>query len=178
MKKMWAHRKNDETGVSPVIATILLVAVTVVLAAVLYLMSLGYAGTSGTITPMAAYQKQTISHGQRISILSITKTDIPWSDVKILLSDGTHFAEWTPVTDDLDGGSPISHNYSTQPFDTLMVCCCVYDISGNGYVSGSDYFEIFTYDGAETFFPAVNYNVVLIYELTGETIGTGVNFFG
>jgi flagellin-like protein len=39
MKKIWAIRKDAE-GVSPVIATILMVAITVVLAAVLYVMVL------------------------------------------------------------------------------------------------------------------------------------------
>ena len=177
MKKAWSIRKEEE-GVSPVIATILLVAVTVVLAAVLYLMALGFTGPSSTSTPMAAYQKQTIANGQKITIVSLTKTDIVWSDVKILLTDGTHFAEWAPLTNDLDGGSPISKNYSAQSFDTLTVCCWLYDISGNGYVSGSDYFEIFTYGGADPFSPATYYTAVLLYELTGEMMGTGVTFSG
>jgi len=44
MKKIW---KNEE-GVSPVIAVILMVAITVVLAAVLYVMVSGMLGTTGT----------------------------------------------------------------------------------------------------------------------------------
>ena len=49
MKKNWAIRKDAE-AVSPVIATILMVAITVVLAAVLYVMVLGF-GSGGTSTP-------------------------------------------------------------------------------------------------------------------------------
>jgi flagellin-like protein len=41
MKKIWKMRKNRE-AVSPVIATILMVAITVVLAAVLYVMVMGF----------------------------------------------------------------------------------------------------------------------------------------
>ncbi len=41
MKKIWKTRKEEE-GVSPVIATILMVAITVVLAAVLYVMVIGF----------------------------------------------------------------------------------------------------------------------------------------
>ncbi len=41
MKKMWKIRK-DKSAVSPVIATILMVAITVVLAAVLYVMVMGF----------------------------------------------------------------------------------------------------------------------------------------
>jgi len=47
MKKIWSIRK-DEEGVSPVIATILMVAITVVLAAVLYVMVLGIGGPGDT----------------------------------------------------------------------------------------------------------------------------------
>ena len=49
MKRIWILRKSRE-GVSPVIATILLVAVTVVLAAILYVMALGIGGP-GTVSP-------------------------------------------------------------------------------------------------------------------------------
>jgi len=41
MKKIWKMRK-DKSAVSPVIATILMVAITVVLAAVLYVMVMGF----------------------------------------------------------------------------------------------------------------------------------------
>lgn len=51
MKKMWAVRQN-EGGVSPVIATILLVAITVVLAAVLYVMVLGIMNTNSVSLPV------------------------------------------------------------------------------------------------------------------------------
>jgi flagellin-like protein len=47
MKKMWKNR----SGVSPVIATILMVAITVVLAAVLYVMVMGFGGSSGGSAP-------------------------------------------------------------------------------------------------------------------------------
>jgi flagellin-like protein len=43
MKKMWKIKK-DKSAVSPVIATILMVAITVVLAAVLYVMVMGFGG--------------------------------------------------------------------------------------------------------------------------------------
>jgi flagellin-like protein len=48
MKKIWAMRKETD-GVSPVIATILMVAITVVLAAVLYVMVLGIGGPGTTV---------------------------------------------------------------------------------------------------------------------------------
>jgi flagellin-like protein len=48
MKKIWAIRKNNE-GVSPVVATILLVAITVILAAVLYVMASGMFNTTTSL---------------------------------------------------------------------------------------------------------------------------------
>jgi len=178
MKKNWAIRKDAE-AVSPVIATILMVAITVVLAAVLYVMVLGFGSTS-TTTPTATYSKATITNGQQINIVSITKTDVGWDDIKVQLTDGTNFAEWSPATANLDGGTAVSSNLSATAdnLGTLMVCCIVYDVGGNGYCSGSDYFKVYTYAGASAFTSSTTYSAVLIYEPTGEKMGTGISFTG
>ena len=176
MKKNWAIRKDAE-AVSPVIATILMVAITVVLAAVLYVMVLGF-GSTDTTTPTATYSKTSITNGYTVNIVSITNTEIAWDDVTVQMSDGTNFAEWTPLTANLDGGSAISTNLSVDALDTLSVCCVVFDVSGNGYVSGSDYFKVYTYGGATAFSSATTYTAVLIYEETGEKMGTGITFTG
>lgn len=176
MKKYWAIRKDSE-AVSPVIATILMVAITVVLAAVLYVMVLGFGGTS-TTTPVATYSKTAITNGEQINIVSITKTDVSWDKIKVQLTDGTNFGEWEPAATDLDGASAVSHNYSVDAMGSLSVCCWVYDVAGNGVVSGSDYFRVFTYGGAATFASGTTYSAVLIYTETGEKIGTGMTFTG
>ena len=178
MKKTWAIRKDAE-GVSPVIATILMVAITVVLAAVLYVMVLGF-GTTSTTTPTAIYQKSStsVTNGVQVNVVSITNTEVPWSDVTVQLSDGTNFAEWNPVTDALDDAAAITVNYTTDTLGSLTVCCMVTDISGNGYVSGSDYLRVYTYGGATAFASATTYTLVLIYEDTGEKVGTGQTFTG
>jgi flagellin-like protein len=80
MKKIWAMRKNED-GVSPVIATILMVAITVVLAAVLYVMVLGL-GTTGTITPTIGTNKGSTSNAVTWTVSAISggaqilKTDV------------------------------------------------------------------------------------------------------
>jgi len=177
MKKYWAIRKDSE-AVSPVIATILMVAITVVLAAVLYVMVLGFGGTS-TTTPVATYSKAPIANGQQINIVSITKTDVSWDQIKVQLSDGTLFAEWETVKTDLDGGLAVTKNYSTKDTMTpLIICCHVTDVGGNGLVSGSDYFRVFTYGGATAFASGTTYTAVLIYTETSEKIGTGMTFTG
>lgn len=181
MKKIWRIRKDSE-AVSPVIATILMVAITVVLAAVLYVMVLGFG--IPTQTPTATYQKNTITNGQKITILSITKTDVPWDDVKIqiessslLVSDGTSIAEWSPTK--VFQSTVAGHNYSTSTTLTgLTVCVWVYDVSGNGYVSGTDYFTVFTYGGATGFSSRTQYSAVLLYEPSGERCGQAITFTG
>jgi flagellin-like protein len=175
MKKIWRIRKDSE-AVSPVIATILMVAITVVLAAVLYVMVLGFGGTS-TQTPAATYQKNTITNGQKITIVSITKTDVPWDDVTIQLSDGTNIAQWTPTK--AFQSSTVGHNYSTSTTLTgLTVCLWLTDVSGNGYVSGTDYFTVFTYGGATGFSSGTQYSAVLLYEPSGERCGQAITFTG
>jgi flagellin-like protein len=53
LAKPWLVLRKNEEGVSPVIATILMVAITVVLAAVLYVMVLGFADQDDrTVDPM------------------------------------------------------------------------------------------------------------------------------
>jgi flagellin-like protein len=56
MKKIWKIRKDSE-AVSPVIATILMVAITVVLAAVLYVMVMGFTPGGGQ-TPTGAFTSE------------------------------------------------------------------------------------------------------------------------
>lgn len=66
MKQIW--KKND--AVSPVIATILMVAITVVLAAVLYVMVIGFGGDTGIDTPMGLNQQGKNSTAVTILIAS------------------------------------------------------------------------------------------------------------
>ncbi len=168
MKKTWAIRKDSE-AVSPVIATILMVAITVVLAAVLYVMVLGFGGTS-TTTPAATYSKATIAGGQQINIVSITKTDVPWDDVKVQLSDSAStFWEWDPTTAALTATGAVTAQLGAQTHG-YAVFCNVTDVGGNGFVSGTDYLKV---TGA---FPAGSYTLALIYVVTGEKMGTGITF--
>jgi flagellin-like protein len=176
MKKTWRIRKDFE-AVSPVIGTILMVAITVVLAAVLYVMVVGIGGTSSH-TPIAAYSKNTITNGQKITIVSITKTDVPWDDVKIQVSDDTNIAGWSTTKAAVIAAGKATVNLTTQSLGNLTVCVILTDVSGNGYVSGSDYFTVFTYGGATGFSSSTQYSAVLLYKITGERIGQPMTFTG
>jgi len=92
MKKIWAMRK-DFSAVSPVIATILMVAITVVLAAVLYVMVLGIGGGGGAAPPItltsAASQDGTKWVVSVITVQSTTGVAKTTISVKVTTPDGT-----------------------------------------------------------------------------------------
>jgi flagellin-like protein len=84
MKKIWAMRKND-SAVSPVIATILMVAITVVLAAVLYVMVLGIGGP-GSVTPTIAAIRSTTATSYVYTVTAISGASaIQQTDVAVQL---------------------------------------------------------------------------------------------
>ena len=176
MKKVWRILKDSE-AVAPVVATILMVAITVLLAAVLYVMVLGFWGTSSH-TPLATYSKNTIANGQQITIVSITKTDVPWDDVKIQVSDGTIIAEWSTTKAAVIAAGTAAVNLTTQSLGSLTVCVVLTDVSANGYVSGTDFFTAFTYGGATGFSSGTEYSAVLLYEISGERCGQPITFTG
>ncbi len=80
MKKMW---KKNNKAVSPVIATILMVAITVVLAAVLYVMVMGFGGDSGGQAPTASLTNS----GNRL-VLSISESyDMNSSSLQVIIGN-------------------------------------------------------------------------------------------
>jgi len=173
MKKIWAVRKDAE-AVSPVIATILMVAITVVLAAVLYVMVLGFGG-GGTSTPQATYSVSTITNGKKVTILSLTVDNVPWDDITVVLKDsGTGSVSWLPVKEDLNDVAGDSMNYTGKALGSLTVAMWAFDNIGNGLVDGGDYVTFFTYGGATAFSGA--YSVQFLYEPTGDQIGNTVTW--
>jgi len=108
MKKMW---KLNNKAVSPVIATILMVAITVVLAAVLYVMVMGF-GSGGDETPTASLSQTPTSTGYRITILSVSTNDIPTTGTNAVVwlvngADANGTAVWAASTGFVTAGSYI-----------------------------------------------------------------------
>jgi len=64
--------RKDGNGVSPVIAAILMVSMSVVLAAVLYVMTLGIADTGTTVTPVMSTAKTTDDNNYIWTIVAIS----------------------------------------------------------------------------------------------------------
>jgi flagellin-like protein len=163
MKKNWAIRKDAE-AVSPVIATILMVAITVVLAAVLYVMVLGFGG-GGTQTPTMQVTKSSTSTGLRFTVAGITK-DTQWGDMKVLLQNGTTTDSWTLTTAGLTGTAGKTSNGGAQAIGGgKNVYMNVTDLVGNGFINGGDYIAL---EPGTAFSSASTYTLTLIYVPTGS----------
>lgn len=128
MKRSWKDRK----GVSPVIATILMVAITVVLAAVLYVMVMGLGDISTTPNGQITKVEKTGTGGYKLT-LSTFSPSTKLTDIKVNVN-GTLFTSsdgktWVPDKD---------YTYKIT----------VTDQAGDGKVSQGDYITVKLADGA------------------------------
>ena len=87
------YKKRDEDAVSPVIATILMVAITVVLAAVLYVMVIGFGGGGGVATTGNWTQLEKTSATTAIMKFGTFSTEVEWTDLTITIQNTT--STWT-----------------------------------------------------------------------------------
>ncbi len=114
MKKIWKIRKNSE-AVSPVIATILMVAITVVLAAVLYVMVMGFGGTGSSPTGAVTAAKVGTTANYRVTLISITQSTVLPTDITVIVTgSGTCDNVWTHASTYLGAGDSFLVN-GTSP---------------------------------------------------------------
>jgi flagellin-like protein len=158
MKKIWRIRKDSE-AVSPVIATILMVAITVVLAAVLYVMVMGFGGPTSN-PPIAAFDSptKTSGHTYKIAIVSIDKTT-QWSDCKLSIVN---------VTSEVSGAlvpGALTMTPARVPIETVALV----DLAGSTdkTIGAGDYFTI----GA-SLTAGVTYTVTLLWGVDNDRIAT------
>jgi flagellin-like protein len=162
MKKIWAVRKDSE-AVSPVIATILMVAITVVLAAVLYVMVLGF-GTDTSQTPTSSLTKSSITNGWRFTLATVNE-DVSWDDITVTIISGSSVWSWASIAAaDLDNGTATLHNYGEVSTGTPAVTLKIMDLTGNGKVDGGDFLEL----TATSFSASVDYDLRVMYDPTSQ----------
>ncbi|MCK4756921.1 MAG: type IV pilin N-terminal domain-containing protein [Thermoplasmata archaeon] len=104
MKNTWNIRKKED-AVSPVIATILMVAITVVLAAVLYVMVIGF-GSGGASTPAGAWKEVGAVDATTAKLeFGAFTTDVQPMDVRFVVTSttgagtGTYNFQYAPTAD-------------------------------------------------------------------------------
>jgi len=164
MKKMWAIRK-DASAVSPVIATILMVAITVVLAAVLYVMVLGFGGTSNTPS-VGILTKTSITQGYQVALTASTST-AKWIDVQVQLTTTAGTSAWNLKTITWAGTAPATGNMTAA---SASIWLKVTDLGGDGQIGSGDYLT-FTQGGAGI--PSGTVTLTLLYTPTGSAMMSG-----
>ncbi len=140
--------RKDEEAVSPVIATILMVAITVVLAAVLYVMVSGLIGGPSTSKPTVAFATPApLGIGEQVTVASASQAVGP-ANYKLNFAAGstTGVAAAMPTT----GGG----------FVVLTVGAAFYrvnwtDIGGEKTVNGGDSFVVTQTNAAGTTYSAM-----------------------
>ena len=131
--------RKDEEAVSPVIATILMVAITVVLAAVLYVMVSGLIGGPSTSKPTVAFTTGVpVTNGEQLSIASASQAVGP-ANYKINLAiNGTAGAAVAmPLT---SGGSGVTVTVTGTGWGAFTVKWT--DIGNELTVNGGDSFTV------------------------------------
>ena len=168
---MKANRKfvEGEEAVSAVIGVILMVAITVAIAATVYVYVSGMLGGGVQQTPTVGVSKQTSDLNATISITSITDTGIPWTDVagSIVNLDTGGVAAWSDDTD------VVSTDTGSDDPGTIICDINIID-DGDTYIGGGDIIQ-FGYNAGDTNDDLVDgneYQVTIKYEPTGGTMGT------
>jgi flagellin-like protein len=137
MKKMW---KLNNKAVSPVIATILMVAITVVLAAVLYVMVMGFGGEADE-SPTASLTAATTAsaHTEKVTLASISEAmDYENFQVSVVINGIAYAA-------DLASG-----NLTTALNPAAGYYVNFVDLAADGQLSAGDYFLVESTTGGAT----------------------------
>ena len=174
MKKRWVTNAEC-SGVSPVIATILLVGITVVLAATLYVMVFGF-GVDSNNAPVADITKESVENGLRFKFTPFSK-ETSWSDISIVLTAGSVSVAFTNITaeDLLSESGFVTAGFGSRDLGSLTVFMNATDLAGNGQVNQGDSFTLTT--GGGTFSNNVTYEVFVMYDPNGAFI-TSMTFQG
>ena len=153
MKKIWKIRKDSE-AVSPVIATILMVAITVVLAAVLYVMVMGFGGPSSQ-TPTGAFTSATkMSTTEEKLTFGAISPETKFIDCKLVV-DAPYLAAgtWNMAT-----AGPYAY--------AANVSVAYTDMGADGKISVGDYITVTASAGLAS----GDWTVTLLHTGTGGTI--------
>ncbi|MDD1765849.1 MAG: type IV pilin N-terminal domain-containing protein [Methanomassiliicoccales archaeon] len=163
MKKIWKIRKDSE-AVSPVIATILMVAITVVLAAVLYVMVMGFTPGGGQ-TPSGAFTSDAKLTATTYKLtFGAVSPDAKFVDCKFRIDPvSTSAAVVTTYT-------VVSVGSVTPAVGATNAGIAITDIGSDGKISVGDYITITIHSGAGVVADNGDWTVTLIFTSTGGQI--------
>jgi flagellin-like protein len=174
-KKMWKMRK-DKSAVSPVIATILMVAITVVLAAVLYVMVMGFGGSTAS-TPTGSFTNVTTTTngtGARQVNFGAISTTTSYSNCKISILDntaGTAVSVTTNAMAPLSAGSTVIRLGAFGGASYTLSSTAATNLASNGNINVGDYITLpVGATAAAGVIVGHSYTIALIYVPTGGSI--------
>ncbi|MGC8689044.1 MAG: archaellin/type IV pilin N-terminal domain-containing protein [Thermoplasmata archaeon] len=121
---------RKEKGVSPVIATILMVAITVVLASAVYLMVSGYIGTSPSKPVAMSFTVTSTSTSTQFQVVSGNISVTASTPLIITVTNGS--GTWTTSITDL------SNTPNTLTVNTYSVTITITSVTGKTYLSAGD----------------------------------------
>jgi len=163
-------RRWNRTAVSPVLGTILLVAITIVLVAIIYSMVSGFWGKPLNTPQGIITQVQQIDGGRKFLLSSMTSETI-WSDVKFLLDLNGTLADATPSTANYTStktpGGSVNVFIGKPTLGGEELVFRISDSAADGRINLGDWFTITAADGAMA---RGNYVIHLVYIPTGEQI--------
>ncbi len=160
-----ADPEYKRVGKICLILGVVAIVVEIGLAAVLYVMVLGFSTTS-TSTPTTTLSEESIVGGMKFTIRSFN-VEVAWTDVSILVDTLEVAVAWAPSTSDLTGDIGTTAVYGPETFGALSVTLTVTDLSGNGRVDQGDYFTLTT---SPDFSASEEYSLAMIYEPTDGVI--------
>ena len=134
------YKKREEDAVSPVIATILMVAITVVLAAVLYVMVIGMGGGGTETAPVGSFADLSAESTTSAKITFGQFSPVPEpKDLKIIFTP----TGGTPVSVQFTSNPGSAANYSTFTYVGAGITAGYFDLNPAGSaVNSGDYMRI------------------------------------
>ena len=149
--------RRNEKAVSPVIATILMVAITVVLAAVLYVMVSGLIGTGTTGAPTAEMITTPTVDGYELEVAAPSRQESLNAYKVSVLKDGVPWGTPEVVKQGDCGNGPVNEELNFT------------DLTSDTKLTGGDFFTL------ENLEPGSTYEVILLWaandnKITSETV--------
>ncbi len=169
VKKSWAIRKDSE-GVSPVIGTILMVSITIILVAVLFVMVVGLGGNNFTPSVLVL-SKNSVASGYKVQLTDAT-SEIKWGDVIVQLSEGANITSWSNLTTEnlVSPNVPVTWHFgSAISLGGLSVFLNITDLGANGKINRGDSLTFTTFT-SPTFSTSLTYTMALVYKPTGGSV--------
>ena len=167
-KKSWLVRRKCE-AVSPVIATILLVAITVILAATLYVVIFGFGGTATNRAPVGQITRSSIANGYKFTFTPVIP-ETTWSEVYVMLFAGNKSIVFDNLTTSglASRSGLITENLGGRTLGNMTVFMNVTDLVGNGRIDQGDSFTLTRSGGV--FSNLVDYEVILMHRPSASQI--------